>query len=129
MKILEILSCAFIYRNQIVYCDIFKLIKMEYSCAICYQRFPTTSLQHLEEFCDHVKLCPVKSDNFMVYRYTCCFCKHVVKTKRSFKEHILHCKATEIPSSSQKSLRILNTLKKSTKERLEGNFENKFSKL
>lgn len=63
------------------------------SCIICKENFEFLTLNHFQIYCDHVSKCIIRSDNFLVKRFTCPFCDISLQKKQSFKAHILkkHC--------------------------------------
>lgn len=86
---------VWIYLDKILYCVwtivlIFKKIKMLY-CAVCNKPFLCKTSEDLREFSNHVGKCPMRNDSFLIERFTCKSCKHVMRDKRSFTNHLLKC--------------------------------------
>lgn len=99
-----------------------------YQCFICKRSFNSTSFDELNLFCKHVASCPVRSENFLVERYTCNLCELKVKHSSTFKKHLMKCQP---PSKSrcneQRATKSNTTISKQGREKGEFNLNILFS--
>lgn len=70
-------------------------------CNICEKKFPSGSLQNMEFFVHHVSECPLQVTSMFKERFHCLVCGWVVKTKKSFKAHLVgkHLNGQEAPEA------------------------------
>lgn len=90
---------------------------MVYNCNICKRNFNSSTFEDLNAFCKHVASCPVRSENFLVERFTCSLCDSVVKYRASYQNHLIRCQPPTLGPNSSTSQCTQDPAKNTLKER------------
>lgn len=85
-----------------------------YTCNICDKSYQSESVKHLEHFVNHVSHCPLRMQTLYNERFYCRICGSVVRTRKSFKKHLIeaHQPNSGVPGNNSEQSTSTRTIKR-----------------